>query len=284
MDYPALDPSVTTHTVSAGGHEQAVLEAGRGGRPLLLVHGFGGSKEDFADHLHVLAGEGWWAVSVDLLGHGSSSRPDDEDAYSLEVFAAQAAALVDALGWDRYVLLGHSMGGWVSQLLALEHADRLDGLILMNTGPGRAPGMDRDILELGAQIARQDGMAVLKEVMDAFGGGPLGSGAYERVCAERPGHREFSDRKLLSCAPAMYAKMIVAVDDQADRHDRLAELHVPALVLVGTEDQTFFEPAHELAEVLPDAELRVIDDAGHSPQFENPDAWRDAVLDYLSRR
>ena len=46
-------------------------------------------------------------------------------------------ALIDELGWDRFVLLGHSMGGMVSQAIAIHHPDRLDGLVLMDTIPGR---------------------------------------------------------------------------------------------------------------------------------------------------
>jgi pimeloyl-ACP methyl ester carboxylesterase len=86
-----------------------VGEAGAGGRPLLLVHGFTGAKEDFTDFLDPLAARGWHAVAPDLRGHGASSKPDDEAGYSLAIFAGDLARLVGALGWDGCVLLGHSM-------------------------------------------------------------------------------------------------------------------------------------------------------------------------------
>ncbi len=83
------------------GHEGrvsvAVAEAGEGGRPLLLVHGFTGAKEDFGDWFDRLADDGWWVVAPDLRGHGRSGRPVDPSAYSFELMAADVVALADAL-------------------------------------------------------------------------------------------------------------------------------------------------------------------------------------------
>src|SRR5437879_12046508 len=96
--------------VDVGPVTLSVAAAGAGGRPLLLVHGFGGAKEDFTDFLDDLAALGWHAVAPDLRGHGNSDKPDDEQAYSFEIFEADLVALVDHLGWARFVVLGHAMG------------------------------------------------------------------------------------------------------------------------------------------------------------------------------
>src|SRR5580765_970969 len=95
-----------------------VAHAGEGGRPLLLIHGFTGAKEDFTDWLDPLAKRGWHAVAPDLRGHGGSAHPEQETDYSFEIFAADMVKLTDALGWDRFVVLGHSMGGMIAQVLA----------------------------------------------------------------------------------------------------------------------------------------------------------------------
>src|SRR5436190_24190959 len=94
-----------------------VAQAGEGGRPLLLVHGFTGAKEDFTDWLEPLAERGWHAVAPDLRGHGTSAHPEKETDYSLSVFVADVVGLADALGWDRFVLLGHPMGGMIAQIV-----------------------------------------------------------------------------------------------------------------------------------------------------------------------
>jgi 3-oxoadipate enol-lactonase len=265
-----------------GGGDIAIDEAGAGGRPLLLVHGFTGGRIDFADHLDALADAGWWAVAPDLRGHGGSWKPDDEAAYSLDHYAQDLWALVDALGWERLVLLGHSMGGMIVQIAALQRPDVLDGLILMDTTHGPLD-LDRELAFLGAEIVRQGGMAAVKEVLDAMGeDAPLTTPAYERVLAERPGFREMSDRKFLGCAPAMYAAMLGHLLDQVDRIEALSAITVPTLVMVGEQDEPFLAPSASLAATLPVARLEVVVDAGHSPQFENPEAWRASILGFLA--
>src|SRR5215208_3749895 len=90
---------VTSTLRPAGGVDLPVLEAGEGGRPLLLAHGFTGAGLDFADHL-------------------DGVHPGDEADYSLAAMAADLLALADGLGWERFTLLGHSMGGMVAQVVA----------------------------------------------------------------------------------------------------------------------------------------------------------------------
>jgi pimeloyl-ACP methyl ester carboxylesterase len=111
--------AVNTRMVQVGEVKLAIAEAGLGGRPLLLLHGFTGSKEDFSDWLDPLAELGWHAVAPDHRGHGESSKPKGVGAYSMSILAHDSVALVDTLGWHRYALLGHSMGGYVAQLVAL---------------------------------------------------------------------------------------------------------------------------------------------------------------------
>jgi 3-oxoadipate enol-lactonase len=119
--------------------------------------------------------------------------------------------------------------------------------------------------------------------MEAMGGdGPLGTPANQRLLDERPGYRELGDRKFLGSSPAMYASMIGQMIDQADRLQHLADLSVPTLVIVGEQDAPFVGPSEAMATAVPGARLEVIADAGHSPQFENPDVWRAVMLDFLA--
>ncbi|HEX4903384.1 MAG TPA: alpha/beta hydrolase [Acidimicrobiales bacterium] len=262
----------------------AVDEAGAGERPLLVVHGFTGGRGDFADHLDALAEAGWWVVAPDLRGHGDSAHPLEEGHYSLDHFATDVWRLVDALGWERLVLLGHSMGGMIAQVAALDRPHALDGLVLMDTTHGPLD-LDRELAALGQQIVRDGGMAAVKEVLDAMGDeGPLTTPAHLRLLEERPGYREEGDRKFLGCSPSMYAAMLGQLLDQVDRLDRLAALDLPALVIVGEQDAPFLGPSRSMAEAMPNAELVVVPDAGHSPQLEHPEAWRAALLAFLAER
>jgi pimeloyl-ACP methyl ester carboxylesterase len=259
----------------------AIAEAGTGGEPVMLLHGFTGAKEDFADWLDPLADLGWHAVAPDHRGHGSSSQPPDEGAYSLATMAADTFALADDLGWARFALLGHSMGGMVAQVMALQAPERIGRLVLMDTSHGPVEGVDPGLAAMAVELARSDGIAALADAVAALDN-PLASLADLRVRAERPGYAEFGDRKLRACSPAMYAAMAVEMFEQPDRLDALRSLRMPVLVLVGEQDTGFLPSARRLADAIAGSHLEVIADAGHSPQFEAPDDWWAALSAFLS--
>ena len=101
--------------------------------------------------------------------------------------------------------------------------------------------------------------------------------------AEREGYTAFGERKFLACSPAMYAAMAAELLNDHDYLAQLATLDVPTLVVVGEQDTPFLAPSQVMADAIPDAELVVLPDAGHSPQFEAPEAWWDAVSGFLER-
>jgi pimeloyl-ACP methyl ester carboxylesterase len=83
----------------------------------------------------------------------------------------------------------------------------------------------------------------------------------------------------------MYVSMLRAITDGSgiDRLDDLRRLTLPALVLVGEHDEPFRKPSARMADAIPGAELVVIPDAAHSPQFENPEPWWKALRTFLDR-
>lgn len=272
-----------SRTVEVGtGVKLAITEMGHGGRPLLLIHGFTGAKEDFADHLAGLADTGWWVVAADNRGHGASDKPSDESAYSFETFADDVIGLVEALGWKTFALLGHSMGGMVAQVVAARMPDRIERLILMDTAHGPVKLAEDDMAAAALHIVRTQGMEALADAMAAVGDDPLTSPAYLRLLEQRPGFREWTDRKLRTTSASMYAAMLPAFGAGEDRLDSLRALTMPALVIVGEQDEPFLKPSRQMVDALPNGTLAVIPDAGHNPQFENPNAWWNAVSAFLA--
>jgi pimeloyl-ACP methyl ester carboxylesterase len=275
--------------------ELVIAEAGVGGRPLLLVHGFTGAKEDFRDVVGPLAAAGHWVVAPDLRGHGASSHPSGEEAYGLDLFAADVMGLLDALGWSRFDLLGHSMGGMVAQLVALARPDSIERLVLMDTATGGVDGSDRSgvdaaeaearaaenatLMRLGIELCRAEGLAAVAAVLE-MGEKPLETPAHARL-AEVPGFAEWEAEKFVTSSPDMWCAMVEQFLTAEDRMHALGDLPMPVLVLVGEQDRPFRAVSARMAEVIPDARLVVIPDAGHSPQFENPQAWYAAVAGFL---
>ncbi len=249
------------------------------GPALLLVHGFGGAKEDFADHVDALAGR-HRVVTFDHRGHGESDDPPDVSAYSLDRMATDLLGVVDTLGIDGFRLLGHSMGGMVARRFVLAHPSRVDALVLMDTSPGPVPGIDPQLAGLAAQVALDDGKDVLRPMLDAAG--TLETPAYLRLLEERPGYRELEDYKWASLSGVMWAAMAREIVHQPNQLALLAKVRCPTLVIVGAEDESFVEPSRQMAAVIPGAELVVVPDAGHSPQFENPLPWFDALDGFLA--
>jgi pimeloyl-ACP methyl ester carboxylesterase len=272
-----------TRTIDIGGIELAVLEHGEGGRPLVCAHGFTGSKEDFADWMEPLAEAGWHVVAADNRGHGGSDKPDAAEAYSIGVFAADTLALADTLGFDRFALIAHSMGGMFGQVVALKAPDRLTGLVLMDTHHGAVSSIDPDLIELGIAVALEQGMGVVADVIESMGGdGPLSTPANVRLLRERPERAVHTSHILRTVSPHMYAAMLREIPQQDDRLDQLATLAVPTLVVVGEQDEKFLEASRRLADTIPGAALAVIVDGGHSPQLESPEAWWTAVSPFLA--
>ena len=261
-----------TRRIDIGELTLEVLEAGAGGRPLLLVHGFTGVKEDFAEHIDGLAALGWHVVAPDQRGHGASDDPAGESSYSLSVFAGDVIALADALGWSSFVVLGHSMGGMVVQHVALEHPSRISGLVLMDTSHGPVEGIDPAEVELGQSVVREGGLQLLVD-LQRDRENPLDTPANKRLLAERPGWAEYGERNTLACCADMWLAMSSELFGQADRLERLTSVAVPTLVIVGEQDAPFIADSERMAKAIPGAQLAVIADAGHSPQFENPAAW-----------
>ena len=119
-----------------------VDDGGRGGVPVVFLHSLAGHSGQFAGQLEHLRGTRR-AVALDLRGHGRSPAPADSD-YSIPAMARDVAAAVDGLALERFVLVGHSMGGLVAVAYAGQHPERVAGLLLLDpSGNARkvAPGV-----------------------------------------------------------------------------------------------------------------------------------------------
>jgi pimeloyl-ACP methyl ester carboxylesterase len=123
--------TIETRTIAANGLTFTADCAGAGDTVALLLHGFPESRASWRQQLRPLAALGWRAVAPDLRGYGDSSRPRGKDAYRIERLAEDVAALFEALGARRRVLIGHDWGGAIAWHAALSGVP-LDGLVILN--------------------------------------------------------------------------------------------------------------------------------------------------------
>jgi pimeloyl-ACP methyl ester carboxylesterase len=270
--------------ISVNGIEMAYEEHGAGTRPLVLVHGFTGSRRDFSWRFAELAAFGR-VVALDLRGHGDSTHLGEASSYTLEQLAADLVGFLDALGIESCDLLGHSMGGMAALRAALARPPALASLILMDTAARAPDGLPRALLELAGRIALEVGTERLLEIMRERAPAETRSEADRRLeAAWGKGYwSEWRCPNFRALDPVAYGAFGAAILDQASLGPRLAEIDCPTLVLVGAGDASFLLPADELARGIPDARRVDIADAAHQPQFENPRAWLAAIREHLAR-
>jgi pimeloyl-ACP methyl ester carboxylesterase len=267
-----------------GDIEMAYEEHGTAGRPFVLVHGFTGSRDDWREMLPRLGAHGR-TLAMDLRGHGDTTNTGDATTYDFAQMARDVVGLLDALGIDRCDLLGHSMGGVVAQLVTLEHPERVASLVLMDTGSEPIRREARAYFVTAGKIAIEAGMETLFGVMRGAAERAAQSPAVARTI-ERMGPETHWARiraKVLAMDPIAFATLGMRLTDYPALTSRLGAIQCPTLVLVGVEDAAFLEPSKEMASRIPDARLVVIEDAAHSPQLENPEAWFAAIDAHLKR-
>ncbi len=273
---------LTTHFVSNGPLQTAYfdLPAEQPGDtlPFLLVHGFTGSKLDFSNQLHWFRGRRR-VLAYDQRGHGESSN---QGPYTLYTLIADLINFLDTLGISRCHILGHSLGGMVVMRALLAHAERFCSAILMDTAP-YPPGL------IPANIRAQLNDIVVTEGCEGLLAGMRGQAQSKAVQRgiNHLGEMEHWRRirvKLSQMDPAAFVQLGEILDNHPSVLDTLRQAATPTTIIVGAEDTPFLQPSWEMAAAMPDADLTVIENAGHSPQYENHLAWRDAVEAHLGKQ
>ena len=260
-----LPEGVRRTTVPARSGALAALVAGEGadgGRPVLLVPGFTGSKEDFIAVVAPVAAAGRQVVAIDQRGQYESAPAADPSGYALDALAADVLDVIDHLGAPAH-LVGHSFGGLVARAAALAEPKALASLTLMSSGPAQTPHPSASNLQLICQALPAMDLEQIwaaKRQIETSQGMPL----------PPPDIEEFLHQRFVSNDPAQLRCTAEQLLTEPDRVDELAALALDVLVLLGAEDDAW-PPAvqREMADRL-GAEVAVVDGAAHSPAAEQP--------------
>lgn len=229
--------------------------------PLILIHGAGGSRLDWPKQLRRLPTAN--ALVLDLPGHGKSPGPGLD---SIEAYSQLVLSFMDALKLSTAFLMGHSMGGVIALTVALLQPDRVRGLIAIGTGARLS--VNPMILEGISQD--QSGIARL-----------LAKWFWSKQTPDNV--RQMTIEANTSIDAETLYNDYLACDGYDIRH-RLPEIHVPVLVITGSEDKmTPPKLGQELHDRLPNAELVMIRGAGHMMALECPLAVTGAVDGWLKR-
>jgi len=242
------------------------------GVPVVLLHGFPLSSEMWTP-IRTAVEQAARLITPDLRGFGGSDKPQGD--YGMETLAGDVLRLADRIGVERFVLGGHSMGGYVALRLAASHVERLTGLILIDTraSADTPEGKVRRTVAI-ERIRRGEAAAFLDEFIPNLlgestrGRAPRLATELRALAAEVPNH--------------VLAGCLAGMRDRPDSVQVLSGLDLPALVITGQEDALAPpEVAHQMAAALPRGRLALVPLAGHTPSVERPIPTAEAILAFL---
>ncbi|HKI99212.1 MAG TPA: alpha/beta hydrolase [bacterium] len=246
------------------------------GPPLLMINGFRRSRVVWLEPLLEALEPHFQMILFDNRGTGDSDKP--EDGYTIEAFADDCAALLEALHIPRAHVFGTSMGGMIAQRVATRHPQRVHGLALgcTNCGKGSVPPEKRiwELLRL-LPDAQMDAREVARRQEEAY-----------VTDAFRAVNRPLLDRLFEivneSPTPVHAVKGHLAAIEAFDACDDLERIQAPTLVITGAEDRLIpAENSRRMAERIPRAKLNLLPEAAHFFWVEKPRETAQALTDFL---
>lgn len=249
------------------------------GQPLVMLHGFSGSSESWSDLVPTLSSQ-IDVVAIDLLGHGKTEIPQSPDRYAIDHAAEDIITITDQLGLEQFWLLGYSMGGRLALYLALHYPEKIKALVLESASPGIASkGERRQRVEWDYDLAGSIEQEGIRSFVDRWEGLPLFASQ-----AAVPEYRRLSlrEQRLQNSALGLANSLRgMGTGSQPSLWPLLPDLKLPTLLLGGELDEKYIRTNQEMARLMPDAELVVVQNAGHNVHFERPELFAAAVSNFL---
>lgn len=218
-------------------------------------------------------------VIVDYRGTGKSGKPSTK--YSTNTFADDAAAVFDHLGLNRAVVCGHSMGGRVAQLLALDHPEKVSKLILASSGAAH-PGETGIPLRIAKEMVEQGYERYVRDHTIVVGW----TESYARTRMELI-EKYLKVRMANLCPVEFYFRHVLARQEH-DTSGRLKDINIPTLILVGDDDHfVVSDMSHRagadiLAKGIPNAKLVVLPGERHSYFYTEPAQVHGTMRSFLA--
>ncbi|MDA7979650.1 MAG: alpha/beta hydrolase [Pirellulales bacterium] len=262
-------------TVTVRDFTMAIQRQGQGTPALVLVHGF---PLDHTMWKYQLAefSQRHLVVAPDLHGFGKSSRTGGK--LTMEHMADDLEAMLGAAGLEgKIVLIALSMGGYVALEFARKYADRLQGLVLCDTRAGADPPEAAEGRIAMAERVEKEGVLPVVEAMFP----KLIEQSWKK---DNPTDAELLWHMMMSAHPETVAAALRGMAERTDHKQTLAEINVPALVIVGEHD-AITPPAESqsMAKSLPQATLVEIAGAGHMAPLEKPVEVNNALQEFLTQ-
>ena len=250
------------------------------GKPIVFIHGCLGSSWHFSNQIDHFS-KAYRVFVFDHKGHGKSDRPEDA-AYTLPEFAEELNQALDKLiGDQKFVLAGHSMGGFISLIYATtpNFKKRLKGLVLMSTAPKFGnPALDEfiDLIKKGEITIIDPGLVDSILIPLCFNA--------KYIETHEDTIKKFAE-EVLKNSEYVASKTAISIIDLYNVEDKLNKIDVPTLILAGDEDAFIFPEESELMhKKIKNSELKIFSPKiGHMIQFEALEKCNKAIEEFLER-
>jgi 3-oxoadipate enol-lactonase len=244
------------------------------GEPIVLIHGLSMDSSTWFNQIPVLS-QKYQVIVFDNRGVGQTDAPNE--AYSTEMMADDAAALMKFLNVDNAHILGFSMGGMIAQIMALKYPELVKSLLLVATA-ARFPARAKHLVQIWLKMLKEN-VSLEISTRDSF------LWVYTNEFFE---HNETVaasvDRALNHPYPLSthgFAGQVAALM-QHDTRSQISTISVPTLVLIGKDEILIpMEFSEELAARIPKAELVILEHGGHNCWMEFPESFNQTVMKFL---
>jgi 3-oxoadipate enol-lactonase len=219
---------------------------------------------------------GWRLITPDLRGFGGSTELDSLSALSMSDFADDIVDLLEELGVKRAVIGGCSMGGYAALALYQSRPDMFEGLVLANTRAGAdSPEARANRRNMLAIVDREGPSGVAREMMPKLIG---------KTTKDTNSSIEANVRRLIKQqSPVAIRSAIHRMMHRPDSTPLLAQVSVPTLVITGEEDEMIpVDESRKMADAIAGAKLVIVPRAGHVANMEQPEAFNNALSNFLT--
>ncbi len=249
-------------------------------RPVVLVPGFTGSKEDFGPLLRRLASRGHRCVALDLPGQFESDGPESPSDYTIDKLGQDVLGIVDGVADESggpVHVIGHSFGGLVVRAAAISRPEAFASVVLLDSGPAMIPTARETAIKLLVEAAGAPDLT-LDMIWDAIVSFYSAEGSTppppETAAFQRDRFTRTSRESLIGMGRSLLTS--------PDRTEELAATGISTFVLFGEDDDAWPPSLQvEMAERL-GAQVGVVPDAAHSPALENTSGTVAALLGWLA--
>ena len=245
-----------------------------GATPILMIQGLGASKNAWNLQRIAMATR-FRSISLDNRGAGRSDKPTQP--FTLEQMADDAIAVLDATGVETAHVVGASMGGVISQIIAVKYPHRVRSLTLVCTACRNHPWR-QELLQSWAHTAEEKGMI---EVGKEAAQWVMSPRSFRRLV---PAFTWMGPLAALRPRHSFVSQIQAILDTREDLVDELSSITAPTMVIVGNQDiLTPRGDSEEIAERIPDAELVVISGAAHGLMMEHSTTFNKILIEFLQR-